>query len=205
MNLKNINTRLNKLLFKIINNSMKHIKVFRLALTLVLLLLPVSLLYAQEELNNYNYDYETYDTLPYYPETTDISDPVDTGLLALGGFTMIVYTIIMIGSYVFSALALQKIGKELNYKNTWFAWVPFLNMVMLMELGDQKWWLLLIPVVNTIFLIVATMKLTKKRGYDEVLGLIILTGIGAYILYYLLAWKPKDTNVNTAETQTVSQ
>ena len=117
---------------------------------------------------------------------------------------VLLYIIIMIGSYVFSALALQKIGKELNYKNTWFAWVPFLNMVMLMELGDQKWWLLLIPIVNTIFLIVATMKLTKKRGYDEVLGLIILTGIGAYILYYLLAWKPKNTDVNTVKAETVS-
>ncbi len=203
--MKNINARLNKSVFKFILNNMRHPKVFALVLTLVLLILPISLLHAQEELNDDTYDYETYyDISSYYEEAANADSSTNAELLALSGFTMVLYIIIMLGSYVFSALALQKIGKELNYKNTWFAWVPLLNMVMLMELGDQKWWLLLIPIVNTIFLIVATMKLTKKRGYDEVLGLIILTGIGAYILYYLLAWKPKNTDVNTVKAETVS-
>jgi hypothetical protein len=70
---------------------------------------------------------------------------------------------------------------------------------MVLKLGDQNpllVLLLLIPgigaLVVAILSLIALMKITEKRGYDKALALIVLTGIGAYILLYLLAWKPKS-------------
>ena len=70
---------------------------------------------------------------------------------------------------------------------------------MLFQLGEQNptlILLLLVPGIGAMVVAVlgfiALMKLTEKRGYDKALAYIVLTGIGTYILLYLIAWKPKS-------------
>jgi len=163
------------------------------------------------------YDTEVDTTYDEYGINYQWVDPVDNyGMseamaAALATITLgiwFVTAIFGLASYVFTSYALYKIGKEMGYENSWFAWIPILNMIMMFQLGKQNPYLLfflLIPgiggVIVAIFSIIALMNITEKRGYDKLLGLLILTGIGTYILLYLLAWKPKDAIQTPTETK----
>lgn len=132
-------------------------------------------------------------------ETTELSEGATAALASMSIGIILFSGLIGLAGYVFFAVALAKIGKEMNYENSWFAWVPILQTVMMLKLGDQNpllALLLLVPgigaLVVSILSLIALMKVTEKRGYDKALALIVLTGIGAYILLYLLAWKPKS-------------
>lgn len=198
---------------------------------LVLLLLPLGVISAQEEevptenpeqyevVIDDDYDYEAlfddwaddadFDFGDYLTTTT--TDSVDeegflAGLLGAGiasffvGTYLLISLVIGLGSYIFSALALMKIGKELKYDNPWFAWIPILNSVMLFQLGGQNPWLLLLflipglgALIVAILSIVALAEITEKRGYEKILVLLVLIPFAIYVLLYLLAWKPKST------------
>ncbi len=198
---------------------MHKLKMLFIPILLSLLLIPFSMSFAQEDDLQYvdpgssanddgtaieEYDATTYDYYNVDEEYNPImpidnSSPLLAAIAATSIGIWIVSMIIGLALYIFMALAVVKIGKELEYKNSWFAWVPILQSIMLFQLGNVSPWLLLIPFVNGIFMIVAIMNLTEKRGYDKVLGLIVLTGIGTYILLYLLAWKPKS-EINTVQS-----
>jgi len=169
-------------------------------------------LYDTETENTYDDGYTAYPD--FYP--TDY--PNDSWITALFAAMSIgiwfVTAIFVLASYIFTSYALYKIGKDMGYENSWFAWIPILNMIMLFKLGNQNpylLFLLLIPGIGSlvigIFSILALMYITEKRGYDKLLGLLILTGIGTYILLYLLAWKPKTelSNEPVYATQTPTE
>ena len=183
-----------------------------------MLLVPFGYVAAQEEptyvddpviyeTQDYEYDYEydynwddtSADDLMY---TTDL-DPEAAGLLGAGmvafmGAYMFVMLAVTVGIYIFMGLALSKIGKEMGYENPWFAWVPVLNSIMMLQLGGQNPWLLLLAlipgigaIVVAIISIIALANITEKRGYEKLLVLLVLVPFGMFILLYLLAWKPK--------------
>ena len=66
-------------------------------------------------------------------------------LLALGlAFALV----IILGFYVYMALAWMSIAKKLKYKYPWLAWIPFANIAMMLQLGGFHWawvFLALIP------------------------------------------------------------
>lgn len=185
---------------------------------LSLLVLPLAPIFAQEEYQQEPLEdptlyyqqtvtddiYELYDTADSY--TDDISTDASAADIAaawvatvFAGGLMLVWSAIGLASYVYSALALMKIGKGLGYQNSWYAWIPILNMVMLFNLGGQNPWLILlalIPGLGALILgiltIIALANIAEKRGYDKVIALISLIPLGAYVLLYLLAWKPKN-------------
>lgn len=185
---------------------------------LSLLVLPLTTVFAQEEYQQEPLEdptlyyqqtvtddiYELYDTADSY--TDDISTDASAADIAaawvatvFAGGLMLVWSAIGLASYVYSALALMKIGKGLGYQNSWYAWIPILNMVMLFNLGGQNPWLILlalIPGLGALILgiltIIALANIAEKRGYDKVIALISLIPLGAYVLLYLLAWKPKN-------------
>lgn len=177
------------------------------------ILFPISFAFAQEE-SAVDEDVMLYDTTfedselnpsIYESELTDTEDlneiSSETALaatIATLGVALLIPLLISLGTYIFTSLALSKTGKELGYKHSWFAWFPILNIIMLMQLGEKSAWWILVPFVGQIMMIIAIMRITERRGYDQLLGLIVLTGIGAYILLYLLAWNPKTV----ATTQT---
>lgn len=177
-------------------------------------------LYQQEEApdygtdETYEYDYD-FDWDGYaedlYTIQDDIAQDSAAGFLGMGAMFAFLaaysFIVIAIGlaSYIFSSLALYKIGKEMNYQNSWFAWVPILNTIMLFKLGDQNPMLLLLLLIPglgafvvAILSIIALANITEKRGYEKILVLLVLIPVGMYILLYLLAWKPKTAVQPTA-------
>lgn len=95
--------------------------------------------------------------------------------------------------YIYFALALQAIGKKLKYKKPWFAWIPFLNQAMILQLGKFHWawvFLFLIPVLGWLALAVLTIisfwKIFEKRKYPGYLALIPILSIIPFVGFIAL-------------------
>lgn len=122
--------------------------------------------------------------------TYQVADPSALGLIIS---IAIVCIIISIAFYVFSAICLGRIFKKAG-KESWPAWVPFYNMWILLELGDQKGYYLLfilIPYVGqfifVIFECIAMYHIGLKLGKT---GAFVLWGIFLYPVW--LAWLAFD-------------
>lgn len=156
-------------------------------------------------------DYMTTTTLDSVDKEGTLAALLGAGVASLFVGVYLIFTLVIgLGSYIFSALALMKIGKELGYDNPWFAWVPILNSVMTFQLGGQNPWLLLLllipglgALIVAVLSIVALAQITAKRGYEKLLVLLVLIPLGMYVLLYLLAWKPKSV-VTQKVTETVT-
>ena len=207
---------------------MKNKRVLFFTLLLTVLLLPVGYTYAQEDNIPPEEDetlmYEsaplTDEMIPYEELENDIVYDLDTvqdeavvdGVLAAMMGYIAVVSLFGLAGYIFMSLALQKIGQEMKYENSWFAWVPILQNIMMFELGEQNPWLLLLflipgigQIVVLIFTLLALMNITEKRGYDKVLAILIFVPFAMYVLFYLLAWKPKEVVATTTPTQPVPE
>jgi len=207
---------------------MKNKRVLFFTLLLTVLLLPVGYTYAQEDNIPPEEDetlmYEsaplTDEMIPYEELENDIVYDLDTvqdeavvdGVLAAMMGYIAVLSLFGLAGYIFMSLALQKIGQEMKYENSWFAWVPILQNIMMFELGEQNPWLLLLflipgigQIVVLIFTLLALMNITEKRGYDKVLAILIFVPFAMYVLFYLLAWKPKEVVATTTPTQPVPE
>ena len=121
-----------------------------------------------------------------------------TGII-FGGIMILFSLVVCLAFYAYFALALMKIGKHLNYENSWFAWIPILNLVMLFQLGDQNPWYLLLTlipgvgaIIVAILTVIALMNICEKRGYDKLLGLLYLVPVGNLVLLGILAWGKQD-------------
>lgn len=89
----------------------------------------------------------------------------------------IIYFILIIIFYVYFAICLMKIAKKTNTENGWFAWIPILNVfLMLMIAKKPLWWfvLLLIPIVNIIISIIVWMAIAEARGKPSWIGVLMI-------------------------------
>lgn len=117
----------------------------------------------------------------------------------LGIFVM---SALFIGLYVYFSLAWMTIARKLKYKRAWFAWVPFLNIAMMLQLGEFHWawtFLILIPVFGWIalfvLLVIATWRIFRKRKYPGWFSLSMVIPQTGGILYLIaigfVAWKDR--------------
>ncbi|MBP5204267.1 hypothetical protein J6Z48_01345 [bacterium] len=126
---------------------------------------------------------------------------LEDGAIALtGGFIIALVVSLICGlfTYIYTAITLSKIAKRLDEPNGWFAWIPFLNCVLALRLGELSPWLILlvlIPGIGSIaflvVMVIATMNTCGRRGYDRALGLLYLVPVANLILYGVLAWGGK--------------
>ncbi len=99
--------------------------------------------------------------------------------------------IIMIIAYVFMALALMGIANKTKTKNAWFAWVPILNIFLILMIAKRPlWWfiLLLIPIVNLIILIIVWIDICKARGKPGWWVILLLIPFVNLVILAILAW-----------------
>jgi len=118
------------------------------------------------------------------------------GLIALG-ITIILF--LFLGFYIYSSFAWYTIAKKLKYNNAWLAWIPILNIAMVLQLGGFYWaWIFLllgfIPgwIALFVILIIAQWRIFEKRKYPGWFSLsVIIPKVGG-ILYLIvigfIAW-----------------
>ena len=120
-------------------------------------------------------------------------------MIAFGIMAMLLFVVAL---YVYISLSWMTIAKKLKYKNAWFAWIPVLNIAMILQLGGFHWglvFLFLIPVLGWlalfVLMIIATWRIFEKRKYPGWFSLsLIIPKIGG-ILYLIaigfVAWKDR--------------
>lgn len=114
------------------------------------------------------------------------------GINPLHVFFVIIGVIFVIGSYIFSSYCFEKIYEKLGQPNSWFAWVPILNIWIMYKAGDQSpWWIigLFIPLINivpTVILLIAFVKIVNKINKSAwLLTLMTVPLVNFWVLYHL--------------------
>lgn len=112
---------------------------------------------------------------------------VTPGAIGVGMFFLML--LIGIASYIYVALCLKRMAEKLNLPNTWYAWVPILNLVLILRIANRPlWWILLlfIPIVSIVVLIIIGMDIAKAMGKPEWTGIpIIIPIVNLGVLGYL--------------------
>ncbi len=99
----------------------------------------------------------------------------------------IVYVLI----YLYFAYTLMVIANKLNVEDSWYAWIPIVNLYLMCKMADKPgWWLILffIPLVNIVIAIIVWMKISEKRGKPSWLGILYLFPLLGLVVQGYLAF-----------------
>jgi hypothetical protein len=109
---------------------------------------------------------------------------------AMGAF-LLVFLVIGLAAYVYISLALSTIAKKTNTENPWLAWIPIVNIVLMLNIAKKPiWWILLcfIPLVNIVILVIVWMAIAEARGKPNWWGILMLVPVVSLIVPGYLAW-----------------
>src|SRR5579859_1110560 len=109
----------------------------------------------------------------------------------LGGGVMIVVLLIGLAAYVYIALAVQTIANKTHTENPWMAWIPIINIVLLLNIAKKPiWWivLFLIPLVSLVMAIIVWMGVAEARGKPSWWGILLIVPLVGMIVPGYLAW-----------------
>jgi hypothetical protein len=111
--------------------------------------------------------------------------------LAVLGVIMVVCLIIFAALYVYISLALQTIAKKTNTENAWLAWIPIVNIILMLNIAKKPlWWfiLCLIPLVNIVVMIIMWMAIAEARNKPSWWGILMIVPVVNLIVPGYLAW-----------------
>ena len=117
-----------------------------------------------------------------------LQDEVPTGLIAglIGAWLFVALV-----AYVFSAICLMKIAEKTGTPNGWWAWVPILNVLLMISIaGKPMWWILLmlIPLVNIVIAIIVLAGMCTARGKSPLLVIGLLIPVVNFLVLGYLAF-----------------
>src|SRR5215467_6971408 len=110
-------------------------------------------------------------------------------LLGAGFFGF--FMIFAIACYVYISLALQTIAQKTGTENAWFAWVPILNIILMLNVARKPiWWIILflIPIVNIVIAIMVWMGVAEARNKPSWWGILMIVPVVSLIVPGYLAW-----------------
>lgn len=113
-----------------------------------------------------------------------------TGGAVVGAIFVVVFLIAAAG-YVYMALALQTIAKKTNTENPWLAWIPIVNIILMLNVAKKPlWWIILclVPLVNIVIFIIVWMAIAEARGKPNWWGILLIVPIVGIIVPGYLAW-----------------
>lgn len=111
--------------------------------------------------------------------------------VAFMGAFFFIFCIFFLVFYVYHALALQTIATKTNTENPWFAWIPILNIILMLNIARKPiWWivLFLIPLVGFVMLILVWMGIAEARNKPNWWGILIIIPPVNIIVPGYLAW-----------------
>jgi len=115
----------------------------------------------------------------------------DVGVGLAGGLFGGVMLIVWLAIYVYYALAFMTIASRTGTENAWMAWVPILNLWLMVQIGEKEaWWIILffIPVLNLVAAIVVTMAIAERVDKPSWWGILIIVPVVNLIVPGYLAW-----------------
>jgi len=109
----------------------------------------------------------------------------------LGAGLFMFFLLFVAAGYVYMALALQTIANKTHTENSWLAWIPIANIILMLNIAKKPiWWivLFLIPIVNIVFIIIFWMGLAEARGKPSWWGVLFIVPIANLVVPGILAW-----------------
>jgi len=110
---------------------------------------------------------------------------------AFMGAFLLIFCISMLVLYVYHALALQTIATKTNTENPWFAWIPILNIILMLNIAKKPiWWILLflIPLANIVIAIIVWMGIAEARNKPNWWGILMIVPAVNIVVPGYLAW-----------------
>lgn len=107
------------------------------------------------------------------------------------GVFLIVVLVIAAAAYIYIALALQTIAKKTGTQNAWLAWIPIINIFLMLDIAKKPmWWfvLFLIPLVNIIMSVIVWMGVATARRKPEWWGILMIVPLANLVVPGYLAW-----------------
>lgn len=111
--------------------------------------------------------------------------------LAFAGAFLFIFFLFFAAFYVYMALALSTIAKKTNTENPWLAWIPIVNIVLMLNIAKKPiWWIILcfVPLVNIVIIIIVWMAIAEARGKPNWWGILMIVPFVNLIVPGYLAW-----------------
>ena len=111
----------------------------------------------------------------------------------------LVFFLIGIAFYIFGAYCLMTMANKLGVENGWFAFIPFLNLWLITEMGDREssWFIIMLifmfccSIVTAVMVILIMMDVAEKLGFENWWGILLIIPIfNLYVLYKLAFTEP---------------
>ncbi|MEA1925666.1 MAG: DUF5684 domain-containing protein [Patescibacteria group bacterium] len=131
-----------------------------------------------------------------------IGGPGTGVIFAILGGVFLFMLIVSLVFYIYLAISLMKIAKKSNTPNAWLAWIPILNVILMLQIAKKPlWWILLflIPIVNIIFSVLVWIEIAKAVGKPEWWGILIIIPFVGIIVPGYLAFSGSDQNTSPPE------
>jgi len=112
-------------------------------------------------------------------------------VFSYGNLFTLIFLIIVFLFYVYSSLCLQKIANKTNTPFGWFAWLPILNIFLILMIANKSFWwliLLLIPLVSFVCMIIIWMEIASRRNKPAWLGLLMMLPVTNFLIIGYLAF-----------------
>lgn len=111
----------------------------------------------------------------------------DAGAVAAAGGLGIGVMFMYIVAYLAFTIPMFKIAQKLGHANPWFAFVPILNIVQLIQMTDLEMWWVIVCLLCGIAIIWPFMKLAGKLGKEEWMGILLIVPCINIILMWMWA------------------
>jgi hypothetical protein len=92
---------------------------------------------------------------------------------------------------IYLAICLQTIARKTNTPNGWMAWIPIINIVLMLQIAQKPvWWIILflVPLVNIVIAVLAWMGIAKAVNKPEWWGILVIVPLVGVIVPGYLAF-----------------
>jgi hypothetical protein len=110
---------------------------------------------------------------------------------ALGAGVIGFIFLVGLAGYIYTALALQTIASKTNTENGWFAWIPIVNLILMINIARKPiWWIILffVPLANIVVGIIVLMGIAEARNKPSWWGILWIIPPISIIVPGYLAW-----------------
>ena len=113
-----------------------------------------------------------------YQYSGNVPPEAAAGAFALAGGVFILVMVFVLILYVVMAISLMKIAKRTGTENAWFAWIPILNLILMLQIAKRPmWWLIffLVPILNIAGIVmqfIIWVDIAKRLGKTAVFGVL---------------------------------
>lgn len=112
------------------------------------------------------------------------------GGIFAGTILVFMFGVALVG-YIYISLALQTIATKTSTQNAWLAWIPIVNVFLMLDIAKKPlWWfiLFLIPVVNIVMAVIVWMGIAEARQKPNWWGILTIVPVVNLVVPGYLAW-----------------